>query len=102
MRDSQDSNRGTLEKMPDIGRGNLKSPPPLDIQILNRRDGVTNPQQKNSDLELFLPKIIAGTKREKRLRERQSSYPPNWGSTSLETPRPDIITDARMCLQTGA
>ena len=35
---------------------------------------------KNSDPELFLSKRTAGTKREKRLRERQSGYWPNMGS----------------------
>jgi hypothetical protein len=37
---------------------------------------------KNSDPELFLSKRTAGTKKEKRLRERRSSEWPNLGSTS--------------------
>jgi hypothetical protein len=40
------------------------------------------PTAKNSDPELFLSKKPAGTKMEKRLRERRSSDQPNLGSIS--------------------
>jgi len=41
-----------------------------------------HPTVKNSDLELFLSERRAGTKTEKRLRERRSSDRPNLGSIS--------------------
>jgi hypothetical protein len=40
------------------------------------------PTVRNSHPELFLSKITAGTKMEKRLRERRSSDRPNLGSIS--------------------
>lgn len=40
---------------------------------------------------------------EKRLKERQSNDLPNLGSISwVSAPKPDTITDAMLCLQTGA
>jgi hypothetical protein len=42
-------------------------------------DEVAIPQLKSSDPELFLTKIISGTKMEKTLRERWSSDQPNLG-----------------------
>jgi hypothetical protein len=51
---------------------------------------------------LFLLKGTAGTKMEKRLKERQSSDCPNWGSISRVGTKPDSITEAMLCLQTGA
>ena len=41
-----------------------------------------HPTVKNSDPELFLSKRTAGTKMEKRLRERRSSDQPKLGSIS--------------------
>jgi hypothetical protein len=61
--------------------------------------GLPSHSQKLS--ELFLSKITAGTKMEKRLRERRSSEWPNLGSISKEALRPHTITDAMMSLQTG-
>ena len=57
---------------------------------------------KNFVPELFLSKRTAGTKIEKRLRERRSNDLPNLRSAQGEIPRPDTITDAMVCLQTGA
>jgi hypothetical protein len=48
---------------------------------------------KISDPEFFLSKRTAGTKMEKRLKERGSNDQPNLGSISGEAPRPDTITD---------
>ena len=45
----------------------------------------------------FLSKRTAGTKMEKRLKKRRSSY-----KLKLSSSRPDTITDAMVCLQTGA
>jgi hypothetical protein len=55
---------------------------------------------KNTNPELFLSKRTAGTKLEKRLRERSPS--PIWDPSQGEAPRPDTITDTMVCLQTGA
>jgi hypothetical protein len=57
-----------------------------------------HPTVKNFDPELFLFKRSKGTKVEKRLKERSSS---DW-PISREAPSPEIITDAIVCLQTGA
>jgi hypothetical protein len=80
----------TLAKTPNAGEGNWKSPPPVDRQGLKWRGRVTNPVFKIPDPELFLSKRTAGTKMEKRLKERLSSHQPNLGSISWGTPRPDI------------
>ena len=63
-----------------------------------------HPTVKNFDPELFLSKRTAGTKMEKRLKERKSSDLPNLGPISRggSSNRPEPITDAIMCLQTGA
>jgi hypothetical protein len=62
-----------------------------------------HPTVKNFDPELFLSARTAGTRMEKRLRERRSSDRPKLGDPSQgEAPRPDTITDAMVCLQTGA
>jgi hypothetical protein len=66
-------------KCPTVRRGNL-SPPPVDRVS---RGGVGLPSTvKISDPIVFLSKRTAGTKMEKRLRERRSSDHPNWGSIS--------------------
>jgi hypothetical protein len=64
-------------KCPAEGRGNWKGPPLVDRQGHKKRDSV-----KISDSEVFLSKRNTMTKMEKRLRERQSINPPNWGSIS--------------------
>jgi hypothetical protein len=77
---------------------------PVDRQGLKWKDAATNPV-KISDPALFLPNRTAGTKVEKRLKEKQSNNLPNvgcisWGQGRMP-PRPDTITDAMMCSQTG-
>ena len=59
---------------------------------------------QNSDPKLSLSKRTAGTKMEKRLRERRSSLVtgPNWDPTQGEAPRPETITDGILYLQTVA
>ena len=59
-----------------------------------RREGVKFvmiAHSQNSDPKLSLSKRTAGTKMEKRLRERRSSLVtgPNWDPTQGEAPRPD-------------
>jgi hypothetical protein len=53
-----------------LGKGNSKSPPPINRQGLKRKGKVTNPQSKSFDPELFQSKRTAGTKIEKRLKEK--------------------------------
>jgi hypothetical protein len=82
MRDSQDSKGGTLDEIPNsVERQLVKS-------TYRRKTGhqvegwACHLTVKNSDPELFLCKRTAGTKMEKRLRERSSSDRPKLGSTS--------------------
>jgi hypothetical protein len=56
-----------------------------------------HPTVKNSDPELFLTKRTAGTKMEKKLRERRFSDCPKLGFSSRDAPNPDSITDAMVC-----
>ena len=87
MRDSLDSKGGTLDKMLHGGEKKL---------VETTTSGGTRPQVegwgshptvKNSEPELFLSKIIAGIKIEKKLRENQSTDRPNLGSISREGSR---------------
>lgn len=55
----------------------------------------------NFDPELFLSKRNERIKGEQRLKERPSNDLANLGSIPRE-PYPDTITDAILCLQTGA
>jgi hypothetical protein len=52
------------------------------------------PTVKICDPELFLSKRTAGTKMEKRLRERSSSDLSNLDPSHRKAPRPDTITDS--------
>jgi hypothetical protein len=73
VRESQDSNGGTLDEISNSGEREL-------VESISSRktehqvEGwVGHPTVKNSDSELFLSKRTAETKVEKRLRERRSS-----------------------------
>jgi hypothetical protein len=59
-----------------------------------------HPTIKNSDPELILSKRNAGTKMEKRLGKGGLVTGPKWDSMQGESPRPDTIFDAMLCLQT--
>jgi hypothetical protein len=78
-------------------RWNLKNPPPEDRQASKWRDQTTHPSQI-IDPELFLSKGNSGTRVSRDLRKGLPSDQPNLGSI----PNPDTITDARLCLETGA
>ena len=82
MRDAQDSKGGTLDEMPYSGEREL-------VESTSRRktghqvEGRgCHPTVKTSDPELILSKRTAGTKIEKRLRERRLSDWPKLGCTS--------------------
>jgi hypothetical protein len=55
---------------------------------------------KISDPELFLSKRTKGRK-VKRLKKRLPMTDPTWDPSQYETPRPDTVADAMLCLQTG-
>jgi hypothetical protein len=61
-----------------------------------------HPTVKNSVTELFLSEGTAGTKMEKSMRERRTSDRPKWDPAQVEAQGPDEVTDAVVCLQTGA
>lgn len=61
---------GTLDEVPNSGRGNLQSPPPLERQGIKRRDGL--PTHNKTNPEAFLSTITAEMEREKVLREPRS------------------------------
>ena len=61
-----------------------------------------DPIVKNSDPELFLSKRNEGIKKEESLRERRFSDWPKLKSSSGGGPKHDTITDAMVCLKTGA
>jgi hypothetical protein len=64
-------------KCPTTGKENLLSPPPVEWQGWG-----CHPTVQTSETELFPSKTTAGTKIEKRLRERKSHYWPKLGSYS--------------------
>ena len=78
MRDSQDSKGGTLDEMPYSGKRELVEST-SSRRTIKWRDGVTIPQSKNSDPELFLSKRTAEAKMERSLRERRFSDQPKLG-----------------------
>jgi hypothetical protein len=74
VREAQDSEGGTLDEIPHSGERELvESTSPRKTGHQGERWGC-HPTVKNSDPELFLSKRTAGTKREKRLREKKSSH----------------------------
>jgi hypothetical protein len=82
VRDSQDSKGGTLGEMCNSGEREIVE------STFNRKIGHQvegwgcRLTVKNSDPELFLSKRTAGSKMEKRWRERRFSDRPNLGSIS--------------------
>ena len=87
MRDSQDSKGGTLDEMCySEERGLVES-------TSSRKSGhhvegcSCHPTVKNYDPELFLAERISGSKMEKNLRERKSSYRHKFGSRSRGGPK---------------
>jgi hypothetical protein len=82
VRDSQDPKGGTLDEMPNSGERQLVE------SSSSRKTGHQverwgcHPTVKNSDPELSLSERTAGTKTEKRLRERRSSDRPKLRSIS--------------------
>jgi hypothetical protein len=92
---------GTLDKMPNSGGRELVE------STSSRKTGHQvegwgfHPTVKNPYPELFLCKRRAETKMEKKLKDRWSSEEPNLGFISRGVSKPDTITDAIVCLQTG-
>jgi hypothetical protein len=75
VRDSQDSNEGTIDEMPNSGEKELiesTSSRKTDHQV---EGWGCYPTVNNSDPDLFLSKRTSGTKTEKIVRERRFS---NW------------------------
>jgi hypothetical protein len=52
--------------------------------------------------KMFLSKGNAETKMEQRLKNGHPVTGPPWDPSHAQTPNPDTITDAVLCLQTGA
>lgn len=88
----------SLDEMPKSGKRELVE------SIYSRKTGHQvegwgcHPTVKNSDPEFFLSKRTAGTKMEKRMRERGPVTSQNWQPSQGETLRPDCIMDAMVCL----
>jgi hypothetical protein len=77
VRVSQDSKRGNLNEMPNREESKLVK------STSSRKQGIKwKDRLKNFDPELFMSKRTAGTKMEKRLRERRFSDQPNLESIS--------------------
>ena len=101
MRDTQDSKGGPLDEMPDSWEREL-----LESIFSGRirhqvKEWGCLPIVKSSDPELFLLKRIAGTERERKMKEGRFSDRTKLGSNLGEALRPDTVTDAVVCLQTG-
>ena len=82
MRDSQDSNEGTIDEMPNSGEKELiesTSSRKTDHQV---EGWGCYPTVNNSDPDLFLSKRTAGTKMEKKLRQTKSIDRPKMVSIS--------------------
>jgi hypothetical protein len=81
VKDSQDSKGGNLNEMPNSGERELVE------STSSKKDrassgGIGLSSHNSSDLELFLSIRSAGTKMEKRLRERLSTDWPSLGPIS--------------------
>jgi hypothetical protein len=87
-------------KCPTVGRKNLKSPSPVERKGHQEEGWGCHPTVKNSDPELFLSKRTARTKRHSGKGGPVTG--PNWDpALKGQAPRPDTITNAMECLQTG-
>ena len=90
MKDSQDSKEGTLDEMPNMGESELIE------SISSRKTGHQvegcgcHPTVKNSDQNCSCLKELRG--------KGDSVTGSNWDLSQGETPRPDTITDAVVCL----
>ena len=82
MRDSQDSEGGTLDEMSNSGERELVESTSSQKPGCQVERWGCYPTVKTSDPELLLSKRTAGTKMEKRPRERQSSDLLNLGFIS--------------------
>jgi hypothetical protein len=102
VRGSQNSNRGTLDEIPNSEKKELIESTSSRKTWHQVEGWGCHSKVKSSDPELFLSKRNAGPTMEMRLRERRSSDSPNWDPAQEETPRPDTITDVMVHLQTEA
>jgi hypothetical protein len=93
----------TLAEMPNRrGDMNLKRPPPVTRQDPQGRNRDTNPPTKCLTQNCSSLKEIQVQKMEQRMKEWPTSDYPNCDSSHGQAPIPGTITDAMLCLQTGA
>jgi hypothetical protein len=95
------NNRETLDEMPYSDKRKL-----LEFTFSRKtrhqvEEWGCHPTVKNSHPELFCLKELQRQKMEKSLRKRRSSDRPKLSSSLGEAPRPNTVTDAMVCLQTG-
>ena len=98
MRDSQDSMEVTLDTMPNSRERELK----VVRQGIKRKDGGANQQSKSLTQKCSCLKELQGQKWRRDFGKGGPVVSPIGDPPPGETPRPDTITDAIMCLQTEA